>query len=181
MKLFQIYQVAYILCISINDSYPSLIKIQSKSFGKNVITFLNNFQTCHIKYFVGNMKNNDAFVDISLLTVKHLKYQVSVSTNVLYNLNNTHNTKSHHYWGKFTSCFIHWYMVDQLELYQEPRHILRRMRNSEMLGELPDYFIFYEDHNTYDSIKNHVNITIFYRKILPLLYLMGPVFRIDSL
>ncbi len=45
---------------------------------------------------------------------------------------------------------------------------------------MPDYLIFYEEHNTNDLVETHVNIKIYYRKILPLIFLMGPVFRIDS-
>ncbi len=128
MKDYQIYQLAYFICILIKDSFPSVLQIPSESFGKNVITFLNNFQTCHIKYFVVNTKNNDEFDDVSLLTIKHSKYSVSVSKDVLHNLNNIRNITSHHDWGKFPSCFIHRYMVDQLGLYQEPQHILQKIK-----------------------------------------------------
>ncbi len=181
MKGFQNYQLAYFICISLKYSFSSALQMHTTSFGKNLNNFLDNFQTCHIKYFLENTKNNADVCDAALLTINYLQNSVSVSIDVLYDFDDVSTPKNHHHRGKFTSCFIHWYMVDQLGLYQEPRHILQKMKESEIAREIPDYFIFYEYHNRNDSVETRYFRQIFYTKILPPLSLMGPIVRIDFL
>lgn len=179
MKYFQIHRIVSLILISTKGYYTNPLQIPTKSLGKNVNIFLDNFQSCHIKYFVGNENSSKELFDVPFALIKHFQDSISVSVETLDNPDRSN--KSHHDRGKFTSCFVHWYMVNQLGLYQQSRDILQNMKESEVVGEVPDYFIFYEDHNTSHSKANNAYRKTFYTKILASRFLMGPIFCIQSL
>lgn len=114
-------------------------------------TLLQNFMSCHFKFYIGNLAESSETFDIPHRLIQYFGTTASFSSEEL-DFSFIGSPKlpikyNHHKTRKHLFCFVHWYMVDSLGLSQESGDLSFKMYQSESLGEKPDYFLFFENNN----------------------------------
>lgn len=137
-----------------------------------VHTLFKYFEVCHYKYFLDY--NDISIFDIPPALINNLSQVAIFSLENLQFNNGTYYDippeYNHQRVRRFSQCFVHLYMANNWETY-----IMPKMYQSEILGEKPNHFIYFEQ-NLEDG-----RTTPMFTEYLLMTFAMGIILRIVNL